>query len=423
MSTKNMLVVDPVMGMAGDMFSAALIGLGVPAPVIIGAMERAARLLGEAKINAEVVNMSKEPGIHLRVDLETNDPHLTAGDARKYLETAIQREHLCLPYATLARQTLEILIAAERQAHSGGRLDFGELAVTPIGIAHTPYKHEAPYQPRQSEIGEFYVEIFPEFAVGLVGVEKLSYVYMVSYLHQSHGYSLTVTPPWQVDERPQQVGLFASRSPNRPSPLGLTLAEVRQIEGNRIYTGPLDLFDGTPVVDIKPHLRTLDETDFGNDGWLADSDHLRLHKEGIPHYHGGEESVLHEAQDILLDVIGAAKGLDFLKVPLDNVVCLTPIAVGGGEIRFSHGVLPVPAPAVIAILKRHRMPHVSGPVDVELLTPTGAALLAALHPKWRPRDLASESKTIRRGLGLGTRKLEPLNGLWLALRRDEDSTQ
>jgi tRNA-Thr(GGU) m(6)t(6)A37 methyltransferase TsaA len=288
-------------------------------------------------------------------------------------------------------------------------------ALEPTGLVHTPYSDRAPSQPSKGAEGTFYVELFPEMAAGLAGLDAFSHIYIVSYLQRSSGYSLTVTPPWQEGERPQRVGLFASRSPNRPNPLGFTLAEVRRIEGNRIYTGPLDLFDGTPVVDIKPHLRTLDETGLGDDGWLAGSNHLQLHKKGVPHHHASEEAILHEAQDILLDVTGAAKGLEFLSVSLEDVVCLTPVSVGGGEVRFSHGTLPVPTPAVAAILRRHRVPHVAGPVEAELLTPTGAALLAALHPRWRPREMGPEGRVIQRGLGLGTKEFEPINGLRLAL--------
>ncbi len=414
MDARKTLIVDPRMGMAGDMFSAALIGLGAPAEAVTGAMERAARHLGRAEVRAEQVNTEAGPGVRLRISLEANSPHLPAGDARRYLEAAIEEERLAPEYADFARRALEVLISAEREAHKGGRLDFGVLTVTPVGIAHTPYSHEAPRQPAKSASGEFYVELFPEFSAGLDGLESFSHVYIVSYLHRSRGYSMTVTPPWQPGEQPKRVGLFASRSPNRPSPLGITVTEIRRIEGNRIYTGPLDLFDGTPVVDIKPHIRSLDDAEIGNDGWLADSDHLRLHKEGIPHSHAGEEAVLHEAQDILLDVMGAAKGLAVLGIDLDEVVCLTPVSVGGGTVRFSHGVLPVPAPAVTAILKRHRIPHVSGPVDVELLTPTGAAILAALRPRWRCREPDMVGETV--GIGLGTKELRPLNALWIFLR-------
>ncbi len=414
MSVRKTLVVDPRMGMAGDMFSAALISLGAPEEAVIGAMERAARCLGRAEVSAERVETEAGPGVRLRIALEANSPHLTASDARRHLETAIGEESLTPEYADFARRTLDVLISAEREAHSGGRLDFGTLTVTPVGIAHTPYLHEAPHQPERSVGGEFYVEIFPEFAAGLDGLESFSHVYIVSYLHRYRGYSMTVTPPWQQREKPKRVGLFASRSPNRPSPLGITVTEIRRIEGNRIYTGPLDLFDGTPVVDIKPHIRSLDDAEVGNDGWLADSDHLRLHKEGIPHSHAGEEAVLHEAQDILLDVMGAAKGLEALEIDLENVVCLTPVSVGGGVVRFSHGTLPVPAPATTAILKSHRIPHVSGPVDVELLTPTGAAILAALRPRWQCRG---EEPTGRiTGLSLGTMELKLLNAVRVWLR-------
>jgi len=404
------------MGMAGDMFSSAIIGLGVPAPVVTDAMERAARPLGRAKVQAETVRTKEGPGVRLRIELDANDSHLSASDARTYLEATVREECLGSPYADFARRALEVLIAAEREAHSDGRLDVGELHLKPIGLVHTPYSHKAPRQPQKAAKGEFYVELFPELAAGLTGLEAFSHIYVISYLHRSPGYSLTVTPPWQGCERPRRVGLFASRSPNRPSPLGFTLVEVRRIEENRIYTGPLDLFDGTPVADIKPHLRTLDETDLGNDGWLAESDHLRFHKEGLPHQHTSEEGVLHEAQDILLDVIGAAKGLEFLEVPLEGVVCLSPVSVGGGEVRFSHGILPVPTPAVTVILKRYRIPHVAGPVAVELLTPTGAALLAALEPAWRPREMGP-GKATQRGLGLGTKELEPLNRLWVSMQR------
>ena len=409
------IVLDPAMGMAGDMFSSALIALGVPAEMITGAMERAARRLGQAKARAKSVRTKEGAGIRLRIELEANDAHLTASDAVEFLEAGVREEGLSPAYADLARRTLAVLIAAEREAHSGGRLDVGEFGLRPIGLVHTPYSHEAPRQPAKTAGGEFYVELFPDMAAGLEGLETFSHIYIISYMHQSRGYSLTVTPPWQEGEQPRRVGLFASRSPNRPSPLGLTLAQVRRLEGNRIHTSPLDLFDGTPVVDIKPHVRTLDETDRGNDGWLADSDHLQLHREGIPHQHAGEEAILHEAQDILLDVMGAARGLEFLGVPPSNVVCLTPVSVGGGEVRFSHGTLPVPVPAVAAILKRYRIPHVTGPEDAELLTPTGAALLAALRPAWRPREMGPEGHVLRRGLGLGTRVFERTNGLWLTL--------
>ncbi len=411
-------IIDPAMGMAGDMFSAALISLGVPANVITNAMTNAANLIGSAHIVTKTISTPEGPGQRLTIDLAANDAHLPASNAHRLLDKAIGAEGLRKPYATFARRALEILIKAERSAHSSGRLDYGQMNVQAIGIAHTPYqhRHNAPHQPQAQAKGEFYVDMFPEFVAGLENITTFSHVLLFSWLHHSVGYSLQVTPPWKTTKGAlKHVGLFASRSPNRPNPIGLTLTKVRGVKGNRLLTGPLDLFDGTPIIDIKPHVRTLDQTGVGNDGWLADGDHLELHKKGIPHNHTGEEAVLHEAQDILLDIMGAAAGLQHLGVDLNQVACLTPVAVGGGNISFSHGVLPAPAPATAAILKRHHIPHVAGPVDMELLTPTGAAILAALHPIWTCRQNLPEGRLLARGLGLGTKNLRPLNALRLAI--------
>jgi len=397
------------MGMAGDMFSSALIGLGVPSEVVTGAMERAARRLGRAKVQAQAVRTNEGAGVRLRIELEANDPHLSASDARKYLEATVREEGLSPAYADLARQTLEVLIAAEREAHSGGQLDAGELYLKPIGLVHAPYCHKAPSQPPKAANGEFYIELFPELAAGLVGLETD----LVKALREALGLPRRTV---RVHEPYQMLGYVDD------DVLDALGVDIVGLSLDSTFFGfpaddwkPFTLFDGTPVVDIKPHVRTLDETDRGNDGWLADSDHLRLHQEGVPHQHATEEAILHEAQDILLDVIGAAKGLEFLRASLGGVVCLTPVSVGGGEVRFSHGTLPVPVPAVAAILKRYRIPHVAGPEDAELLTPTGAALLAALRPKWRPREMGPEGKVTQRGLGLGTRVFEHTNGLWLTL--------
>jgi uncharacterized protein (DUF111 family) len=115
--------------MAGDMFSAALIGLGAPADVITGAMARTARLIGSADIIAESIPTPEGPGQRLKILLDANDAHLRASDARDLLNRAIEAEGLQKPYAAFARRALEILIEAEREAHSSGRLDFGQMSV------------------------------------------------------------------------------------------------------------------------------------------------------------------------------------------------------------------------------------------------------------------------------------------------------
>jgi uncharacterized protein (DUF111 family) len=97
------------------------------------------------------------------------------------------------------------------------------------------------------------------------------------------------------------------------------------------------------------------------------------------HHHppGDEETFLHEAQDIVIDIIGAVTGLQHLDIePEAELIC--PVSVGGGHVHFSHGTHSIPAPATSIMLKEYHIEWKKGPVDVELFTPTGAAILAAL---------------------------------------------
>ena len=95
---------------------------------------------------------------------------------------------------------------------------------------------------------------------------------------------MVVNPPWSQGTT---VGLFASRSPRRPNPIGISVVRVKKIVDNEIFTSGLDVFDGTPVLDIKPYLKDLDSKADADYGWIADSgsdmDHLLLHIKGVPH--------------------------------------------------------------------------------------------------------------------------------------------
>ncbi|MBN2441044.1 MAG: DUF111 family protein [Spirochaetales bacterium] len=117
---------------------------------------------------------------------------------------------------------------------------------------------------------------------------------------------------------------------------------------------------------------------------------------------------LHEAQDIIIDLLGAAFGMQELGIDLSSIVCLSPVYVGGGSITFSHGTLDVPAPATANIIKDFELPAESGPVQKELLTPTGAAILAALEPEFRNRGLYhknSPSVPSVMGIGFGSMRI------------------
>jgi uncharacterized protein (DUF111 family) len=138
-------------------------------------------------------------------------------------------------------------------------------------------------------------------------------------------------------------------------------------------------------------------------------EHHHGHHHSHPHIEG--EAWLHEAQDILIDITGAAFGLQLLEAPL-KATLTTPVSLGGGTISFSHGQMSVPAPAVKNILQKHWIPSQLGPVDFELCTPTGAALLAALDAT-RVEPLAGKNITAM-GYSRGSKDL-PIPPLKLML--------
>lgn len=164
----------------------------------------------------------------------------------------------------------------------------GRITYRPIGYARTPYRpgSDTPYQPVHAvaEPDAFYIELRGEWAPALVEMERLAYLYVLAHVDRLEGApEPLVRPPWHADRR---VGLFASRSPRRPNPIALSVVRLLRISGTRLYTSCMDLFDGTPVLDIKPYLLTLDSKPDANDGWLegeTDREHLALHLAGIPH--------------------------------------------------------------------------------------------------------------------------------------------
>ncbi len=130
------------------------------------------------------------------------------------------------------------------------------LKLKPIGIIHSPY-HSRGEAPRQGcgreEICQ--VEVFKEFEEGLRDIERFAHIILVYWFHESRGYSLTVTPSWDVKPH----GLFTTRAPDRPCPLGLSVVELLAKEGNILKVKGLDAIDGTPLLDIKPYFSSIDE--------------------------------------------------------------------------------------------------------------------------------------------------------------------
>ncbi|ASB48910.1 nickel insertion protein [Alkalitalea saponilacus] len=133
--------------------------------------------------------------------------------------------------------------------------------------------------------------------------------------------------------------------------------------------------------------------------------HHHDHEQGHHHHHhenNEPEAWLHEAQDILIDIMGAVTGLQLLKAPV-NASLSAPVAYGGGSVSFSHGTLKVPAPATSVMIETNQIPVTAGPIEVELFTPTGAALLTALNAV-RVEVIPNESP-LYKGSSRGTKDL------------------
>lgn len=127
------------------------------------------------------------------------------------------------------------------------------------------------------------------------------------------------------------------------------------------------------------------------------------------HHHSEDETLLHEAQDIVIDIVGATIGMQSLNIELEAKL-ISPVSVGRGFINFSHGEFPVPAPATKIILEEKSICWQKGPIDKELCTPTGASILAALKSKFNPVFNNKDVEILKTGQSRGSNILpiEPL---------------
>jgi tRNA-Thr(GGU) m(6)t(6)A37 methyltransferase TsaA len=123
---------------------------------------------------------------------------------------------------------------------------------TPIGHVRAPFTEakQVPRGPGAKHEAEGALEIDEEFATGLQDIEGFSHLFVIWFFDRSEGYELLGTPP--TDDRPH--GVFATRSPYRPNPIGLTVVEVLGREGRNVRVRGVDMLDGTPILDIKPYL-------------------------------------------------------------------------------------------------------------------------------------------------------------------------
>lgn len=139
----------------------------------------------------------------------------------------------------------------------------------PIGAVRSPYTEIAqiPQGPGAKHEAEGVLEIFPEFEAGLLDVEGFSHLFVLWVFDRVAGYDLLATPP--TDNRAH--GVFATRSPRRPNPLGLTVVQMLKREGPKLHVRGVDMLDGTPILDLKPYLSSVPAEKLQR-GWLAEAE-------------------------------------------------------------------------------------------------------------------------------------------------------
>ena len=136
----------------------------------------------------------------------------------------------------------------------------------PIGVIRSPFREPqgTPIQPSAARGVEGRVEVFPEYAEGLTDLEGFSHVVLIYHFHRSGPARLSVRP--YMDDR--EHGVFATRAPARPNPIGLSVVRLLKVEGNVLHVADVDIVDGTPLLDIKPYVPQFDAAAGARIGWL-----------------------------------------------------------------------------------------------------------------------------------------------------------
>ena len=139
----------------------------------------------------------------------------------------------------------------------------------PIGYVRSPYQHpkDVPRGLGAKHDAEGILDIFAELEPGLTDIEGFSHLFVLWAFDRSEGYELLGTPP--SDNRPH--GVFATRSPRRPNPIGLTVVELLRREGPKLHVRGVDMLEGTPILDIKPYL-SAPAPETVRRGWLAEAE-------------------------------------------------------------------------------------------------------------------------------------------------------
>ena len=142
-----------------------------------------------------------------------------------------------------------------------------KIVYQPIGTIHSPFQniHGMPIQPAGAKGVAGMIEIKPEYVDGLKDIEGFSHIILIYHFHLSKGYSMKVKPFLDNKFR----GLFATRAPRRPNPIGISVVKLIKIEGCILHIEDVDIVDDTPLLDIKPYVPEFDSTKVDRIGWLS----------------------------------------------------------------------------------------------------------------------------------------------------------
>jgi tRNA-Thr(GGU) m(6)t(6)A37 methyltransferase TsaA len=158
------------------------------------------------------------------------------------------------------------LIADCLLTSTAGGKGLKKIVYEPIGTIHTPFKslEGMPIQPKGGRDIEGVIKVDRKYEEALSDLEGFSHIILIYHLHLSRGYSLKVTPFLDTAKR----GVFATRAPRRPNPIGVSLVRLKKVKGNKVYVKDIDIADGTPLLDIKPYVGEFDHAGDTRAGWL-----------------------------------------------------------------------------------------------------------------------------------------------------------
>ena len=153
-----------------------------------------------------------------------------------------------------------------------------QITFKPIGVIYSEHTvaEKTPIQPVYAKGCKGHVEVFPEFAEGLRDLEGFSHIYLIYHFHRAPQVKLIVKPFLQDVDR----GIFSMRAPFRPNPIGLSVVELKKIEGNILHVEGVDILDGTPLLDIKPYTEKFDRFELRSSGWQDEVDDHAVQRRG-----------------------------------------------------------------------------------------------------------------------------------------------